>query len=542
MSGGTATLTTSSLALGVQSITATYGGDSTYAASNATAITVAITSPDNAQVGATANPQVAAYTFTLQFPGTVTVNFGTTTSYGFTTSAQHFAAGTQSTILVAGMLVSTAYHMQSTIAYDSGATQTDPDLTFTTGASPPGFNPTFTVATTPGLTPQPGIELVDLLSNPDVPYATDLQGNVIWTYLFPDQQTTGSYPTIIYPVKLQTNGHFIGLVAPESQLVLTNGPIPPTTLNYVREFDLAGNVVRQLAMSDLNARLATAGFNLTLQLFSHDFATLPNGHILVIANTLKSVVLTGASTPTTVLGDVVVDLDPNFNPVWVWNEFDHLDVNRQPMGFPDWTHSNAIAYSPDDGNFLISIRHQNWIIKVDYNNGAGAGDIIWKLGYQGDFTLQPSASYPSVVDPTNWFYAQHDVNFASTNTTGTFSLGVMDNGDDRVFPAGVTCNTAPNPPCLYTTAQVLQVNETTKTASFVFLQQLPMNLYSSFAGNTRLQPNGNVEYNLAGAGSDAYVFEVTPTTTPQNVWQMHIINNNTYRAFRIPSLYPGVQW
>jgi arylsulfate sulfotransferase len=246
--------------------------------------------------------------------------------------------------------------------------------------------------------------------------------------------------------------------------------------------------------------------------------------------------LIGYPGTTNVLGDVVIDLDQNFKPVWVWNAFDHLDVNRHPMQFPDWTHSNAIVYSPDDGNFLISSRHQNWVIKVDYNNGAGAGDIIWKLGYQGDFKLQ------GAVDPTDWFYAQHDVNFVSSNTTGNFKIALMDNGDDRVFPAGVTCNSAGAPPCLYTTVPIMQLDENAKTASFLFHQIIPANLYNSFAGDTRVQPNGNVEYNLAGVGTDSYVFEVTPTDTPQTVWQMDVTNTNTYRAFRMPSLYPGVQW
>ena len=57
------------------------------------------------------------------------------------------------------------------------------------------------------------------------------------------------------------------------------------------------------------------------------------------------------------------------------------------MGFPDWTHTNAILFSPDDGNLIVSVRHQNWVVKVDYANGVGTGDILWKLGYQGDFTL-----------------------------------------------------------------------------------------------------------------------------------------------------------
>ena len=74
-------------------------------------------------------------------------------------------------------------------------------------------------------------------------------------------------------------------------------------------------------------------------------------------------------------------------PVWLWNEFDHLDITRRPYMYPDWTHTNAILYSSSDGNLIISIRHQNWLVKVDYTNGAGTGDILWHLGYQGDFTL-----------------------------------------------------------------------------------------------------------------------------------------------------------
>ena len=329
------------------------------------------------------------------------------------------------------------------------------------------------------------------------------------------------------------------MIAPASQTPLTT---PPTasTLNELREIDLAGNVIRELTMPQLNAKMAAAGFNITLQLFSHDFTVLPNGHILVITNTLEEVPnVTGYTGTQNVLGDVVVDLDTNLNPVWVWNEFDHLSVDRHPYMFPDWTHSNALAYSADDGNFLISIRHQNWILKVDYDNGAGAGDIIWTLGYQGNFALQ------GATDPTDWFYAQHDVNFVSTNTTGTFQVAIMDNGDDRVFPAGVTCGTTGEPACEYSTTQVMQVDETAMTASFIFHDFIPSDLYNAFAGDVRVQPNSNVEFNLSGVGSDAYVFEVTPTApavTPQTVWQMSITGDNTYRAFRMPSMYPGVQW
>ena len=91
----------------------------------------------------------------------------------------------------------------------------------------------------------------------------------------------------------------------------------------------------------------------------------------------------------------------NLQPVWAWNEFNHLDPNRHPYLFPDWTHTNAVLYSPDDGNILVSMRHQNWVVKVDYQDGKGSGAILWQLGEGGDFTLKNG------IDPTDWQYAQH---------------------------------------------------------------------------------------------------------------------------------------
>jgi arylsulfate sulfotransferase len=161
-------------------------------------------------VSGTANPQVAAYSVTLPKPGNVTVDFGPDTSYGFSTSAQHTpASGLTATILVAGMKANTTYHMQAKVVYDDDSSTENADQTFTTGALPKAI-PQFTVTPTSGLTPQPGVELVDPLSFPyTIPFATDLQGNIVWTYTPPETQISGE---TIYPVKLLSNGHFMCLI------------------------------------------------------------------------------------------------------------------------------------------------------------------------------------------------------------------------------------------------------------------------------------------------------------------------------------------
>jgi hypothetical protein len=44
-------------------------------------------------------------------------------------------------------------------------------------------------------------------------------------------------------------------------------------------------------------------------------------------------------------------------------------------------------------------------------------------------------------------------------------------------------------------------------------------------------------------GSNSDIIEVTPdNSNPTTVWHMHVTGNNAYRGFRLPSLYPGVQW
>jgi len=473
-------------------------------------------------VAPTANPQVALYTISVPDDASVTIQFGQTTNYGLTTWSQPAPeAGGAVAIFVAGMLANTPYHMQATVKFNSGLTFADMDHTFTTGTSPADQLAKLTTTTTPGMTPQSGVELLDQLGIGTSSFnvaVTDLSGNVLWTY-------NPALPAVeANPAQLMPNGHF---------LINFSGQ-PDGTNSVIQEVDLGGNVIWQMTAAQLNQALAAATCNecnVTIVGTHHDFTILPSGHLVVIAATVQVV------SGTTVTGDVLIDLDQNHKPVWAWNEFNHLDINRRPYLYPDWTHTNAVIYSADDGNLIISIRHQNWLVKVDYANGKGAGDIIWRLGYQGDFALQGG------TDPTDWFYAQHAPSFVTANTTGKFSLVLFDNGDDRVFPAGVTCGTAGQPSCLYSTVPIFQLDESAKTATLAF--QPTSQFYSFFGGNAEVLKNGNVEYDECGITSpanNAAIYEITQTSPSETVWQMQIAGQYAYRGMRVPSLYPGVQW
>jgi hypothetical protein len=34
------------------------------------------------------------------------------------------------------------------------------------------------------------------------------------------------------------------------------------------------------------------------------------------------------------------------------------------------------------------MRHQNWLLKLTYENGRGDGNVIWHLWHQGDIALK----------------------------------------------------------------------------------------------------------------------------------------------------------
>jgi len=502
--------------MGTQSSTVTVKATSKKDITKSARATVHVVAPG--QVASTANLQVALYSVAPAGSGSVSVQFGLDTNYGLTTWAQPVPQGGGTvSLFVAGMKANTPYHLRGVIKFDDGTQFTDADQVFTTGTIPTTQLPTITATTTQGATPQPGVELLDLVGGTTqfTLAVTDLSGNLLWGY------NPGLPGLLANPIKLLPNGNF---------LMNFNGGSPDGLNSVLREVDLSGTTIWEMTATDLNNALAAAtcaGCNITVVGTHHDFVLLPNGHLIVIAAQQQTI------SGTLITGDVLIDLDQNHKPVWLWNEFDHLDTNRRPMGFPDWTHSNAVIYSADDGNLIMSIRHQNWLVKVPYMNGTGSGPAIWKLGYQGDFALMGG------TDPVDWFYAQHGPSFVTTNTTGQFSLVLFDNGNDRGFPT--PCGTTGQPPC-HSTVPLLQLDEAAKTAALGFHPTAPT--FSFFGGNAEVLKNGNVEYceSAGGPGTAGDIYEVTQDSNAQIIWKMLITGQNAYRGQRLPSLYPGVQW
>ena len=138
----------------------------------------------------------------------VQIAFGPTTAYGLTTWAQPPPqAGGNINILVAGMRANTTYHMQAVVLLPDCTQIVDSDHVFTTGGGTTAVNVAsvqpiqYNVSTPSGLKPQPGIELLAFTGAQPTAVATDLAGNVIWSYT-----NEGAYGEFTQPLKMLPNG------------------------------------------------------------------------------------------------------------------------------------------------------------------------------------------------------------------------------------------------------------------------------------------------------------------------------------------------
>ncbi len=399
-----------------------------------------VSSPGGSMVNATSNPLVALF------------SAGSCTSGHFLRVRFHQNGAQTSMItnavpcsqnsanfLVAGMLPSSQYLMHWE-EFANNFENSGPDLTFTTGPLPLNFPK----AQRMSLNIPPGghdaafpvvlFQLVPTVGSPLYywPTATDLSGNVIWYY-----------PGQLLVTRTEIGGHFFAM----SNEILS-------------EYDLAGNETLETNVEILNEQLAAKGYPVMTSFNAHETRRLPNGNLLLLGSRDEASTSQQGGTlqhPVDILGDMILVLDHNMQLVWAWDSFAHQDLSRAAtlgdlcfhlaQGCPlfrqsftqanDWLHTNSAQYT-SDGNIVISERSQDWVIKVNYNNGQGDGRILWRLGPFGDFTILNPPNNPC-GDPHvfPWFTHQHDAAFqVDSGVVKTFT--VFDDGNLRRQQCGGT--------------------------------------------------------------------------------------------------------
>jgi hypothetical protein len=404
--------------------------------------------------------------------------------------------GKSTNFLVAGMLPDTTYLMRHVL--DDGTTSTP--LTFATGSLPSYLKfPTFTVQRAPA----PGTDLTlttvfHIGVNPPIgtvdTLATDLMGHIVWYY----DPVANGFPSLA-----------TRLVPGGTVLLLGGSTEKLSDQSTLREVDLAGDSLRETNVDAVNGELAALGQH-SIVGFTHDAQRLPNGDTAVLARTPRIINVRGK--PTLYYGDVVLVLDRNFQVAWAWDPFKWLNPRRLGTlgeGPQDWMHANSVAWSPADRDLIISLRSQDWVIKIDYANGRGDGHIVWRLGRGGDFRIQSR-------NPDPWFSHQHDASYINDNTIILFDDGNGRHRKDRQAQSR---------------GQELTLDEQTMRATLVV--NVDLGSYSHAWGSAQVLPNGNLVFDL---GATEQTIEVLPDGTKTYVLNMHMPGEQ-YRSYMYATLY-----
>ena len=150
-------------------------------------------------------------------------------------------------------------------------------------------------------------------------------------------------------------------------------------------------------------------------------------------------------------------------------------------------------------------------MKIDYQNGQGTGEILWRLGKDGDFRFLSNDPYP-------WFSHQHD---AGIDADGL--LTVFDNGNLRY----ATDTSA------HSRGQAISLDEVNRTATLVLNADL--GAFSVALGSAQKLDNGDYHFNMGFLlDNTARSVEVDPSGSI--VYQLNI-GELEYRSFRQTSLF-----
>jgi len=408
-------------------------------------------------------------------------------------------------VYLAGMRADTEYTAHQILT--DGQTSTDgPTLTFRTGSL--DLSPASTrVIQKPASRVRQDVLLQSKVF--DLSVALDIDGNVIW--YIPDSIRTLTRP--------EPGGYF---------WVLLEDDAGQDADQKLRLIDLAGNTVLETNAASINAQLEERGVN-PITCFHHEALSLPDGRILVLAATERMLHDVQGEGDVDVLGDMILVLDRNLQVIWQWDAFDHLDPGRKAVldekcvvgqggcalfrlasEANDWLHGNALQLT-DDNNIIYSSRHQDWVIKINYSNGQGFGNVIWRLGKDGDFQMASG-------DDSLWFSHQHDPNFE-----GSGRLAVFDNGNTRQAED----NNA------HSRGQVLDIDESSRVVSLAL--NVDLGAFSMALGSAQKLTNGNYHFNVGwkpNTFSDALEFDPSGNLVTQVETETQM-----YRSFRMRDLY-----
>jgi arylsulfate sulfotransferase len=465
---------------------------------------------DQPVISPTSNPLVFLYSGPACDLGSARVQFQLAGGDPQYTPNRPCEPGRSLNFYLAGLQPSASY--SASLVVDKGRDWTaGPAVSFTTGEIPTALS-RLILAGSETRSVSEGILLQAALHQSAV--AMDLNGTPLWI----------GPPDLSYITRPGEDGTFFGIVEATDP-----------GHDVVRQFDLVGMTVQETNVARVNEQLAALGKR-AISGFHHEARPLSDGRLLVLADVEQILYDVQGPGAVDVIGDMILVLDADLQVVWSWDTFDHLDTSRRAVlgetclggsgcavhylsaDANDWTHGNSVQETLD-GALLYSARHQDWLFKIDFRDGAGDGAVIWRLGKDGDFTIDSTDPYP-------WFSHQHDPGYEPGSLS---TITLFDNGNTRLAADSVGTSRG----------QVIQLDESHRTVRL--LLNAGMGVRSLALGSAQRLSDGNYHFNAgvifdptSAVNPTALSLEVDPAG---NIVSSVQFLASVYRSFRLADLY-----
>ena len=192
----------------------------------------------------------------------------------------------------------------------------------------------------------------------------------------------------------------------------------------------------------------------------------------------------GGNPAATVIEGIIQEIGFDGRLLFQWSSLEHIPVDQTcddtdlTQSVVDYIHINSVERDTD-GNYLVSCRHTDEVIKISRLTGA----VIWRLGGSASKGNQ----FRFLNDTTNGFFGFSHQHSAVRSSRGTLLL--FDNGNLKPTPN-------------QSRVVEYQLDETERTARRVWSHTPAIPMFAPSMGSVKELPSGNI---LIGYGSGSGV-------------------------------------
>ncbi len=342
-------------------------------------------------------------------------------------------------------------------------------------------------------------------------YAFDANGDVRW------------YST-------RYNSHIFKELDNGNLLYLTKESNDADTYNVLLETDYLGKIYHRYDFSSSSAANDTGKSEGEMTVIHHDGIELPSGNFLLTVNDGSNYIEDTMIELNRETGEIEKTID--LKDILPEAFYEDYDSTSREDGKVDWFHQNSVEYDEADDSIIISGRHQDTIMKIDYSTN----EIKWIMG--------DSSGWP---DSYQKYFLKGDVK-ASGGQHAAIVLSDQDENDETTdilyYDNNISVTRGDEETSeQYSEARQVRINEAEMTIEEVwtFGEDLGEDYYTKIIGSARYLSNtGNrlVNFGYRDEGQTSSIMEVTEegetvlnvdlTDFPTSAW--------AYRAERF-SLY-----